>query len=113
MAAKNGRKLRGQARTERYNTWRNAAGWQLNKHHLHLIPGPFSITIAYGLKNRKRGSDLDNRIKAVLDILQEHQAIENDRLCEGIIAHWDEEVEGCWVNILPTKATSEKWEMAG
>jgi len=38
---------------------------------------------------RRANSDLDNRIKPLMDYLQRIQIIENDRMCERIEVNWE------------------------
>lgn len=101
-----GRSVRGMANTKRYQTWRRAAKNMLLGQDLFLMPGPFSVTIIQPSRHRKRASDLDNRIKAVLDFLQSQKLIEDDKLCEGILTHWSPEHEHTVVYVVPTEPTS-------
>jgi len=102
-----GKKVRGKAKTDRYRTWIRAAQNGLTGQKLFMMPGAFSITLTHPLKRRK-GGDLDNRIKAVLDFLQSQNLIENDKLCEGIVTHWSADIEHTLVHVIPDASTLEK-----
>jgi Holliday junction resolvase RusA-like endonuclease len=69
---------RGRIKSDRYRTWRQAAGWDLASQHLHnqRWTEPVYLTIVIG----KLGSnaDIDNRCKALIDLLAEHQIIPGD-----------------------------------
>lgn len=50
----------------------------------------------------ERGSyDLDNRIKPLLDFLQRVELIQNDRLCERLVASWGPANSGVVVRLRP------------
>lgn len=49
------------------------------------IIGPYEAEFVFG---RRPNSDLDNRIKPLMDYLQRIEVIENDRLCERIECLW-------------------------
>lgn len=73
-------------RTSAYNKWRNDCGYFLNGKN-EFIDGPFSISVA--LKRPHKRMDLDNRMKALLDVLQHYKVIKNDNLCERLTMTWD------------------------
>jgi Holliday junction resolvase RusA-like endonuclease len=52
----------------------------------HKFAGPVYITIA--MKRPRSNSDLDNRIKPILDFLQHIAAIDNDKNVFGVNAFW-------------------------
>lgn len=73
-------------RTSAYNKWRSDCGYFLNANK-QAIDGPFSLSVA--LKRPNKRMDLDNRAKAILDVLQHYGVIKNDSLCERFSMHWD------------------------
>lgn len=92
------RKGGGQYRSDRYRTWRQAAGNLINAvppAKRRPISGHFVCTIT--LNASKRRGDADNRIKACLDLLQAHGLITNDSLCDEVTAGWGVAPEGCRV----------------
>lgn len=52
----------------------------------HRFTGPVYVTIA--MKRPRANSDIDNRLKAILDFLQHVNAIDNDKNVHGINAFW-------------------------
>lgn len=87
-----------------YKSWKDEAnarlmtkrGWMMRR-----IVGPFSADLALcPPKGHPRG-DLDNRIKAVLDFLQQTTVISNDKHCQMICAYWVPGPEGCRVTVKP------------
>lgn len=73
---------RGRVPSQRYKTWRNAVGYDFNGKG--SIQGPFSVSIQINPKKRRKGSDLDNRIKCLMDMLVAHGIVSDDSLCEAI-----------------------------
>jgi Holliday junction resolvase RusA-like endonuclease len=52
----------------------------------HKFTGPVFLTIA--MKRPRANSDLDNRAKGLLDLLQHVQAIDNDKNVMGLNLFW-------------------------
>ena len=75
-------------RTAAYMTWIRGEEWsvmpQLMKQH--RFTGPVYVTIA--MKRPLANSDIDNRLKAILDFLHHVNAIDNDKNVHGINAFW-------------------------
>lgn len=89
---------RGRVRTKRYKEWAAAAGWDCNGKG--SIPGPFSIAIIISRKHRRSNADLDNRIKALLDLIVDHKIVEDDKLCERLQIEWGD-CEGWFAEVRP------------
>ena len=68
-----------------------------------LLPYPPSVNALW----RKR--DIDNVVKAVFDLLEHHEILENDSLVHDFRAYWSHEVVGVQVIIknLAGQAASE------
>lgn len=87
--------------SDEYKKWRHDAG------HFFRIPKeplavPFSIDIA--LKRQSKRHDLDNRSKAILDVLQHYGVIKNDSLCARLTMTWDEGMKDeCVVLLQPSE----------
>lgn len=81
---------KGRARSESYNQWREAAGWELRALRPTPVPGSVAIMIRAGLVNTRR--DLDNLGKPLLDLLTEHRIIEDDAHVADLHLHWDRTV---------------------
>lgn len=83
-----------------YLAWISEAGAMLNAQRPGIVEGHFSVKITVTNRSRK---DLDNCIKAALDLLQSQQVIENDRLCEEITIRRGD-VPGMSVLVVSTKS---------
>ena len=69
------------------------------------IDYPFNIEIVVGRPRRKDGSlssrksDIDNKVKGVLDVLQHCKVIKDDYLANRVTVMWSNEIENCKVTI--------------
>ena len=88
----------------RYQTWKRVADnlYLANKRNWLPVKGNFRATITLDIAHRGR-TDLDNRIKALLDWLQRAKIIENDSLCDGLNVKWGRAPDGCRVELRPTR----------
>lgn len=68
-------------KSQKYRDWIREAGDMLEAQKPACVPGYYAIGIAVPAKTRV---DIGNVEKAVSDLLQTHNVIENDRLCERI-----------------------------
>jgi Holliday junction resolvase RusA-like endonuclease len=84
----------GRRKTDRYATWINAAGWDLKAQKPAPLPGPVVVDITVG--PRRTNADIDNKIKAVLDLMVRHKIIDDDRNVFEVRARWGTE-KGCQV----------------
>lgn len=69
-----------------YAKWRDDCGYFIRGRN-DRIDVPFSLSVA--LKRPNKRMDLDNRAKAILDVLQHYGVIKNDNLCERLSMVWD------------------------
>ena len=78
----------GVRRTEAYNTWANGEGYGLNRQMAgqHRFTGPVYLVIA--MRRPRSNADIDNRLKGLIDLLQQVGAIANDKLVMGVNAYW-------------------------
>ncbi len=83
-------------KSKRYRVWANAAGWEL-KSQGGKVPGKVQISIALERKDNRR-RDLDNHAKAILDLLCEHQVIDDDSLVQKLTLEWSN-VKGAVVQV--------------
>lgn len=92
---------RGRVKTKRYNTWRHAAGWELKAQRPEKHAGQVSVTIA--VQDKYANADLDNTTKCLLDLLVDHQIIEDDKskIVRALNLRWSSEVVGCEVTVQP------------
>ena len=81
---------KGRAKTKLYKTWIKAAGWELDSQGAVAISGPVSIDIAVSEVGGPKTEDLDNKAKAILDLLVTHKVIEGDAkpYVREIRLHW-------------------------
>ena len=92
-------------RTQAYMTWIRGEEWNVQPQLIkqHRFTGPVYITLA--MKRPRANSDLDNRIKGILDVLQHVNAIDNDRNVMGINAYWSNDLPaGVAAEIVITQA---------
>ena len=71
-------------RSKAYRAWLTSAGWELQAARQASIAGRYNLTVY--LPEAMPG-DIDNRCKALSDVLEAHRIIENDRLCWSLIVH--------------------------
>ena len=101
---------RGRVKTERYKTWLRAAGNELLATPLGQrvpIEGKFILTVLAGRPD-KRIRDLDNLLKAPLDLLQAHGLIKNDGLAQSITVAWSPMVAKCRIEVRVWSWTAER-----
>ncbi len=87
-----------------YQAWRAEAGAALAAQRpLPSFNEPVEVTLSIGRPD-KRKRDLDNLLKAPLDILTEFGILADDQLVHRLSASWDADVVGCRVEIEQTAA---------
>lgn len=84
-------------KTNDYKAWLTAAGWEIKRQRVPSVAGPVSVTLTVCRPTRGR-SDIDNRIKAGLDLLVKQGVLADDSQVQEITARWGV-VEGCCVEI--------------
>jgi len=85
---------RGRVKSSEYRKWRDTAGRSIQSQPHAKVPGRVSITIEV---RRGRG-DIDNKVKAVLDLLVLHRLIDDDKHVESVTARWSD-VDSCRVTV--------------
>lgn len=94
-------------KAERVQRWRRAADAHLffTKQSRKLgkpIEGPFGIDIVWDRSLKTRHSDIDNRIKYLLDYLQYLGLFEDDWLCDDMhVGYGSVMPDGCRVQLRP------------
>lgn len=84
---------KGRVKTREYKAWRDAAGWEcVGKGR---IAGPVDVRIDI----RKARGDIDNRIKAVIDLLVKQRIIDDDKHVKSVFAQWSDIKDGAVVTI--------------
>jgi Holliday junction resolvase RusA-like endonuclease len=85
-------------KTDAYSAWLTAAGWEIRLQRVPLVLGPIAVTLTVQRPSRGGRADIDNRIKAALDLLVKQSVIGDDDQVQEITARWGS-VEGCQVEI--------------
>jgi Holliday junction resolvase RusA-like endonuclease len=75
-------------KTKVYRAWLSEAGWQVPPAARGKILGHFKLALTFDRINAGRRVDLDNRIKAVADLLTAMRVITDDSLNEGMTVDW-------------------------
>jgi Holliday junction resolvase RusA-like endonuclease len=83
---------KGRVRTPLYDTWLANAGWKLRLQNPETVHGPVLIII--GIERTSAMADIDNRVKATLDLLVKHKVIDDDRHVAGIAIAWNPPRDG-------------------
>lgn len=82
------RSARGIVRSRAYQDWLSHAGWVLRSQRPERVGGPVLIVVSVERMARDSHSDIDNRIKAVFDLLVAQHVIDDDRHVVGFCASW-------------------------
>lgn len=77
---------RGRVKTADYLDWRGHAGWSLRGQRPASLNGP--VVIVLSVERGSASADIDNRVKAIFDLLTEHDVIEDDKHVVGFCAAW-------------------------
>ena len=92
-------------RSKKYMDWLAEVSLALELELRPEIDYPFNIEIVVGRPRRKDGSlssrksDIDNKVKGVLDVLQHCKVIKDDYLANRVTVMWSNEIENCKVTI--------------
>ncbi len=95
---------KGRVKSERYNGWLEAAGWDCKRKG--SVHGPYALHIVIGSHTRHKLADLDNKIKCLNDLFVKHQIVDDDKLCEEINIRYGELGAKAWSAIV----TPVSWE---
>lgn len=83
----------GRVKTARYRTWEQAAGWALKSAGpIVKISGPVWLT--FRIPRPRSTMDIDNCLKAYIDLLMSLGAIDDDRNVTGLFAEWSPDKVG-------------------
>lgn len=83
--------------------WINEVTLALETEICPEIDYPFNIEIIVGRPSKRR-MDIDNRAKAVMDVLQHCNIITDDCNANRITMMWSNDIEGAKVTISPAEA---------
>jgi len=102
---------KGRVRTRLYDDWLSHAGWRLRSQRPGLVAG--QVLILMGVERTSGMADIDNRLKATLDLLVNHQVIEDDRFVAGVAAAWLPARDGLMrLAIIPAGNVSVRFQLA-
>lgn len=90
----NARNGRGRILSPDYKAWRKVAAKALTMSAWDMPSRPYDVTIRVNVNHQ---SDIDNRIKAVLDFLVEHKVIDGDQWVNALHVYRDRTIVGCTV----------------
>lgn len=85
-----GGKPGGRAKTKDYKDWLKEAGWMVREQLACVGCDPIAgrVVVTISVERESLLADIDNRCKAILDLLVESKAIEDDRWVVGLAACW-------------------------
>ncbi len=89
------RKANRRFKTPKYTKWQTQAGWELMGQKPRPTQGDVTVEIRVAeeeviFKNGSKKRDLDNMLKALLDLLVLHRVIEDDRYIKKLsIERWE------------------------
>jgi len=87
-------RARGRTRSPDYKAWQEAAGKRLTLQSWDMPSPPYGVTIRVNINHK---SDIDNRVKPVLDLLVKHGVLTGDQWVNAIHVYRDRTVDGCTV----------------
>lgn len=76
----------GRCRTKLYDDWIHEAGWRLRAQRPQKVPGRVMLLLA--VERSWDTADIDNRVKALIDLLVKHDVIDDDSNVVGFAAAW-------------------------
>lgn len=77
---------RGRVKTRVYEDWQGHAGWYLRSQSPLPVHG--HVVIALSVERSSSVADIDNRVKALFDLLCTHKVIDDDRYVVGFCIAW-------------------------
>lgn len=89
-------KGRGRVKTDKYIKWIHTAGWSLKAQKPAKIAGNYALTVVVPAKTL---GDIDNRIKALSDLLVEHGIVEDDSLAWSVSIRRDEAATNAHITV--------------
>lgn len=79
-------RAKGRFKTPAYKAWLDEAGWMIREQLPDRVPG--RVVVVIGVERASLMADIDNRCKAVLDLLVACKVIDDDRWVTGIALAW-------------------------
>jgi Holliday junction resolvase RusA-like endonuclease len=81
--------VKGKARrapSAQYTDWKGHAGWRLREQRPERVDGPVLLVIS--VERTSASSDIDNRVKALIDLLVDCNVIDDDKHVVGFCIAW-------------------------
>lgn len=80
----------GRFKTPKYKNWLSEAGWMVREQMLRDDNTPMAgrVIVILGVERLSLAADIDNRCKAILDLLVAQRVIEDDRFVTGVVLAW-------------------------
>lgn len=75
-------------KSKAYRAWSEEAGWMVPPAAKGKVPGHFKATLVFDRPSASRKTDLDGRVKAVLDLLTDMGVIRDDSFAERLTLDW-------------------------
>lgn len=108
---KPGEKGAGRVATRVYIDWQGHAGWRLREQRPEPVHGP--VLVVVNIERTSDLADVDNRIKATLDLLVKHGVIDDDRFVSGLAIAWSPPRDATMrVAIMPAAALPLQFQLA-
>lgn len=89
-------------KSKKYRDWISEVALSLEMEPRPEIDYPFNIEMIVGRPSKRR-MDIDNRAKAVMDVLEHCKIITDDCLANRITMMWSNDIDGCQVTIWPAE----------
>lgn len=90
-------------RSKKYMEWIAACDSDIGMQEPPGIDYPFNIDIIVGRPSKRR-MDIDNRAKAVMDVLQHYGIIADDCLANRVTMMWSNDIKHCEITIWKAEA---------
>ena len=86
-------------RDKSYTAWIDAVGLYANRQAVSQKRWAEPVHLDIAMRRPRKNADLDNRLKATVDLLESLGVIANDKLVTGISARWAADIEGVSITI--------------
>ena len=90
-------------RSKKYMDWIKQCDQHIGLKEPPGVDYPFNIEIVVGRPSKRR-MDIDNRGKAVMDVLQYYGIIEDDCLANRVTIMWSNDINNCDITIWKAEA---------
>jgi crossover junction endodeoxyribonuclease RusA len=95
------------AKGKTYRAWATQAGWEIKRQRVPYFDRPVRVLIEMDIQ---RNHDIDNRIKPILDVLQNTGVLQNDNLVDDLRIVRAGSKKEATISIWPLRIASEAAE---